>query len=263
MTVAQMIVQQAGPYGLLPGVILLAVAGLVLSIPVMVLLRCWSEGSVSGSTALAAIGGCFLLVFAILGPTTPATKLVLLVLMVGGGLALPFLSQHLDASSAVDLEARKEREYREALSHNPTNVAARAYLAESLATQGRLDEAIEELQTAVDASPRVTQQEARRLRELQTQRARLAAPPRFCPHCHEENGSTRRTCLACGGSLTHSQALKDDLRESRSRVMASLMPAIPLILAVIAVCSLLPSPLNALCGITAMVGALIWLWRVL
>ncbi len=258
MTMGELLVANLGPF---MGAFALAAIGLAAAIPLVAMLRWWAEGTATGGTLLGLFAGYFVLLALILGPSPVFLKWTLVGGMVAGSLGLPYLSSVLEGKSAESLEQTKESSYRYALQQNPRNVAARAYLAESLFRQGRVDEAIEELEAAVALAPTVTQQEARRLAEMKSIRAGIKDPARHCPKCEAPNAPTRTFCHACGAPLSGLSQIAEQARKSRQDLAAALAPKLPLVVVVVVGLALLPMPASALLSVLAMGVALVWLWR--
>jgi ribosomal protein L40E len=102
--------------------------------------------------------------------------------------------------------------YRAAIEEDPTNLAARSLLANSLYKQGRLDEAISTLQELVERAPD-SYQDAHRLKRLIEEREEQAHPPVICIHCRFHNPPGAKICGDCGREPGAIADFRDRLRD--------------------------------------------------
>ncbi|MCL5104829.1 MAG: hypothetical protein M1133_12045 [Armatimonadetes bacterium] len=92
-------------------------------------------------------------------------------------------------------------EYMLAIQQDPTNRAARQFLAETLYMMGELDRAVEEMQVAVDMGADLEAQY--KLSKWGKERYMRDCPNPICRWCHTENEQAARTCVKCGADLPY------------------------------------------------------------
>jgi tetratricopeptide (TPR) repeat protein len=129
-------------------------------------------------------------------------------LVCGAGYALYVLMMEGRVGMRKLLAEQLER-YAAAVRANPTNIAARTYLAATLYQLGRLDEAIDHMDYAVKiAAPTIVADEKRALARWTREKRVRDLGLVVCPSCYGENPAGVRRCESCGASLTASDWLK-------------------------------------------------------
>jgi len=234
---------------------LLVIAGGVASVPVLVLLRWWSWGSIDGSTLVPALGVYLLVLAGVFGPSPIGLKAGLAVLSVAAAVGLPVLNSTLERSEARALEQEQEEAYRAAIAARPDNAAAFAGLAQLLHRQGRMAEAIEAMERAVHLSPELMEAEARQLEEWVKERE--ASPPRrpvVCRQCRAEIPADSRACPKCGISLYEGARPLKEITAAGTKGLAVAVVGI-------ALSGLVPAPLSGLFVLAAFAGGAFVAWR--
>jgi len=128
---------------------------------------------------------------------------VAVMLGVAGGAQLLHVAH--ERRLAQRLHAERMLQYRAVIARDPKNAAAHVFLAESLAELGQYDEAIAEMQAAIELAPERATQERYRLQKLVAAKTRAErGPVARCYECRAENPRGSRACARCGASLNTS-----------------------------------------------------------
>jgi tetratricopeptide (TPR) repeat protein len=154
---------------------------------------------------------------------------------------------------------------RDALAANPENHIARVVLAEKLYKLGRLDEAIEHLEYAVESSPSISRLERGKLQSWKREQAFAQRQLVLCPMCGAENPGEARRCLQCGSPMETFAALKEWAAQEQvvQQVLRAWLTVMVVLTALGFVFLLLPLELQGLVSIAALVvGAWYFLNRV-
>lgn len=234
--------------------------GLVGCVPVLLLTRWWSEGTVGGLESFGLFAMYAVLFALLLGPIPNAVRPLILIIMVGGTLALVLIPQANSRSGAKSLDNEQEKTYRAAIAANPGNVAARCELAYNLYRRGRVSEAIDEMEEAVRLSPKTTENEQRALQkwidELETPRNATV----ICPFCREDTPANRPECLHCGRSLSGLQELADVLKEDVPGMVRTVVIGALVLIPLGFLLSILKPVFATILMFTIVVAGL-WWWR--
>lgn len=93
------------------------------------------------------------------------------------------------------------RQYAEVIQQDPTNRAARQFLADTLYQMGELDRAIDEMQMAVGMGADIESQY--KLSKWTKERYVRDCPNPICRWCQTENVQGARQCVKCGAQLPY------------------------------------------------------------
>lgn len=249
-TAIQVLVHWTG--GLETGIVLLVLFCAGAAVPLLALVRWWSEGVITGAV-FAALASLYALAMAVvLGPSPMAVKCGMMALVVGAAVGLPILNRQLLRIDNRMLVSEMEAAYRRAIEASPSNAAAYARLADLMYREGRVGEAIATMRRAVQLSPQTMEREKLRLdgwlEDLQKQRR----PIEFCPRCRAENMAGNRRCEACGGPMVRTEA-----RQLGAATALSAGIAVAAVLAG----GMLPFPLNALVMVGGVAAGVAVAWR--
>jgi hypothetical protein len=183
--------------------------GLVTCVPFLYILRWWSEGTVGALEGGGLIAMYVVLLALLLGPVPTPARVMVFILMAGATLGLVLIPLGVSKAGARSLDSEQEATYRSAIAAHPGNVAARCELANNLYRRGRVSEAIDELEQAVQLSPKTTQTEQitlkRWIEEYQAKPQALV----ICPFCREDTPAGQSVCQHCGRPLSAMRELAD------------------------------------------------------
>ena len=161
------------------------------------------EGTISGLEC-ALIGGLYIgLVVSILTLKLVIAGMLFLALIFF--LVMPNL---MGKHSAQKFEDNRINLFRQTITADPTNLAARSKLASALHGQGKLDEAIQELTELVSLAPNDTS-EVYRLKQYNEEKEHRQLSPIICPSCGHANSPERTRCEECEGNLRLSNEIKE------------------------------------------------------
>lgn len=238
-----------------------ALAGLIGSIPMLYLIRWWSEGMVTGAE-MAAIGFIFLMMLALMfTPLHFTIKAAFFVLLFCASIGLPFITGWFSKRDDKALIEEKEAIYRTAIAANPDNMAAHSALARSLYAQGRMSEAIEEMEKTVQLSPRHCEEERYLLEHWKREQEGLLDLKMICRSCREETLKDRPFCTHCGHPVSAARELKDAMLEDLSGTLKSVMLILPIAIIGAGLASLLRGFLGNLMILLFIVAGLLWIHR--
>ncbi|MBW3623198.1 MAG: hypothetical protein KY468_07280 [Armatimonadetes bacterium] len=234
------------------------IAGLLGSIPILLLFRWWSEGYLA-ATEFFGIAALFVVMFALLiAPTPPVGKLIVFLLLAGCSIGLPFIVQTLAKRDSRSLEQEREAEFRAAIETQPRNIAAREELARNLYKQGRRSEAIEEMERAVQLSPRTTQEEQRLLKRWLQEREAEPNPIYICRWCREETPKDRPTCIHCERPTHAVRELADAVKADFPATVRTFFLLLPILIIGAFIISILSGFAKAFLIAVMIAGALFW-----
>ncbi len=163
------------------------------------------EKTLSAAQALCLILLTVLLFLLVLATGGEQAMMAYVAVMLGVAGAVHLFHVEHERRLAAELHAERMAQYRAVIARDPKNAAAHAFLAESLAELGRYDEAVAEMQIAVDLAPEHAVQERVKLRRLHDAKARVENGPVVqCFECRAENPHGSRICAKCGASLNTS-----------------------------------------------------------
>jgi hypothetical protein len=219
----------------------------------MAVLRWWSEGIFEASDAfLLSVVFCGLIfgLFAAHGTWEFLLAFVPLV-AVGGFLIYSYKTGGLRAYLR-----RQCNDYIRAIQFDPRNLGAREYLAEALHNLGELDQAIDELQVAVNMGA-PTESQYKLAKWTKERRLRDTTAP-ICRWCETENAQGARACSRCGSELPYDNALSRWLMGGgRAKLRLSLLVVIGIALVSVSVL-LLPLRFAAAPVVLFLVALLGW-----
>lgn len=186
--------------------------GLIVSIVCFFLvLHWWSEGMVETTDAIILVivlGGLGFGVFA----AELLWQRILTLVTLGGAAYYTYYSFRLGGLRSF-YKARCEQ-YILAIQQDPTNRAAREFLADTLYAMGDLDRAVDEMQAAVDMGAELEAQY--RLASWSKERYIRDCPNPVCRWCHTENEQRARLCFKCGRDLPYRGALSQWIAGGRT-----------------------------------------------
>lgn len=197
-------------------VILLFGLGAILSaLPIIRFVGWWVEGSVSGLELTLLIGTYFGLLMLLFFSNSAWITMMALVLLIFGLFLMPYFGAMLNRKALRKIDEEEMYRARDVLVADPANHLARVVLAEKLHKLGRLDEAIEHLEYAVENSPVISRLERGKLQAWKREQAFEQKKLRLCPMCGAENPGEARRCIQCGSAVEALVALKEWAAEER------------------------------------------------
>ena len=177
----------------------------------MAVLRWWSEGIFEASDAfLLSVIFCGL-IFGLFAARDLWERLLAFVPLaaVGGFLIYSYKTGGLRAYLKKQCD-----DYIRAIQFDPRNLGARQYLADALYSLGELDQAIDELQVAVNMGA-PTESQYKLAKWTKERRLRDTTTP-VCGWCETENAPGARVCSKCGSELPYDNELSRWLMGGRS-----------------------------------------------
>lgn len=177
---------------------LLAILGVLSAIPLLQIYHWWAEGEIFTGTALWMAVGYLMLMFFFFGPSPLALKPLILVFLVVLGVGFLLFNQFEQSRIAQQIEQEREARAREMIERDPENASAYVALAESLWRQHRYEEAINTLRSAIQISPKTTQEETRLLRRWEDEFQGMIQDIAICPECRQESPRRLKVCRFCG-----------------------------------------------------------------
>ncbi len=177
--------------------------GIILaSVWLFVVLYWWSEGIIEASEGLLlACVFCGL----IFGLFAARTTLHFLLAFIPLAVSAAYAVYSYKIGGIRSFYRRRCREYMCAIQADPRNLGARQYLAETLYNLGELDQAISEMQAAVDMGAGIECQH--RLSKWTKERYFRDTTNPVCRWCETENQPGARMCRRCGSDLPYENAL--------------------------------------------------------
>ena len=185
----------------LGGALLVGLALVLASFPVIRLLNWWSDGSVEGSHAILAGFFYLALVAAMFGSPTIVRALILL-LIAGSAIAMPAIARSTDRAANRAMDDERLAGYVRALEANPDDPGARLAVADELAKRGDFAQAIEHGEWVLRQHPRLSSTVRLRVEDWKRQIELSALPAlTYCHHCHAENRADATECSSCGAAF--------------------------------------------------------------
>lgn len=175
---------------------------------------CYVEGTIGGLECILITGLYLGLIISVV-TLRVLPVLVILILLV----SLLILPRWRERRADHCFHDERIEQYKNAITSDPLNMAARSRLAEELYTLGRLDEAIAEQTELVRMCPS-SPEEVRRLEQFIQERQEKVTPPISCPSCGHKNPPERTRCGECEGELRISSELKQWLARGGIRQIA-------------------------------------------
>lgn len=171
----------------------------------------WSEGMIDGSEAiiLGAVYGC-LAIGAFAADSVP--MFLLAVVPLAGAVAYTWYSFKLGGLRSF-YKARCQ-EYMTTIEADPSNFAARQFLAQCLYNMGDLDRAIDEMEVAVQMRDNIENQYT--LNKWQKERYERDSLNPICRWCRTENAMGARKCVKCGADLPYRSPLNQWIAGGRT-----------------------------------------------
>ncbi len=177
----------------------MALVGMIVAIPISMILRAWLvDGTLEAHFALAALG----LVMGLVGVTWAAQgtgwALFCVAMLIGGCVVLPLLGARMNSNAMRGMKEDDLAKYRNAISIDPNNASAHAFLADALMESKQYGEAIAEYETAIALSPRYETWHRKLRRAMQAQSG-YTAPTRLrpCRNCGLEATPKQKNCARC------------------------------------------------------------------
>lgn len=181
---------------------MLLIGVVVAVIFILMVMRWWADGEYEASEAflLASVFGLlFMGLFA--ARTWVQFLLAFIPLTVAGGYAY---WSYRDGGVRAYMK-KKCKDYVQAIAFDPTNTAAREHYARTLYNLGKLDQAIDEIQVAVDMGAGMETQYT--LNQWTKERYRRDSTYPICIWCNTENLTNSRRCSRCGCELPYQSPL--------------------------------------------------------
>jgi tetratricopeptide (TPR) repeat protein len=247
------------------GLMLFVLGALLAAFPVYRFVGWWIEGSIAGGELAVLLCTYIGLMGVLLVSGSAWTAFMALVLLISGMAMVPWLGEMFNRRALRKMDEEEMYRARDALAQNPENHIARVVLAEKLYRLGRLDEAIEHLEYAVESSPALSRLERGKLNAWKREQAFAQRQLVLCPMCGAENPGEARRCIRCGSPIETFAALKE--WAIQEQVVQKVLRAWLTVMAVLTVLSfvflLLPLQMQGLITIAALiVGAWYFLNRV-
>jgi len=191
---------------------------LLMAIPLCALVYAWrADDSVSPGAVVTGI----IVYAALVSVVTAYRGTNLSHLAMGGVIAVyllaPLYLRFAERGSLKRMIAEDIDKYQRTISFDPRNAAAHTFLGETYFKQRRFDEAIEELETAIQLMPDHSAREKSLLRQVIEAQAREAVKMIRCEHCRKEIAALSRACPCCGGnpreSFFHWMARPENMKD--------------------------------------------------
>jgi len=247
------------------GLVLFILGALLAAFPVYRFIGWWIEGSIAGGELAVLICTYIGLMGLLLVSGSAWLAFMALMLLVSGVAIMPWLGEMFNRRALRKMDEEEMYRARDVLAADPENHLARVVLAENLYKLGRLDEAIEHLEYAVESSPALSRLERGKLQSWKREQAYAQRKLVLCPMCGAENPGEARRCIQCGSPIETFAALKE--WAAQEQVVQKVLRAWLTVMAVLTVLSfvfmLLPLELQGLVTIAALiVGGWFFLNRV-
>jgi tetratricopeptide (TPR) repeat protein len=244
---------------------LFVLGALLAAFPVYRFIGWWIEGSIAGGELAVLLCTYIGLMGLLLVSGSAWLAFMALMLLVSGVAIMPWLGDMFNRRALRKIDEEEMYRARDALAADPENHLARVVLAEKLYKLGRLDEAIEHLEYAVESSPALSRLERGKLQSWKREQAFAQRKLVLCPMCGSENPGEARRCIQCGSPIETLAALKE--WAAQEQVVQKVMRAWLTVMAVLTVLSfvfmLLPLEMQGVVTIAALiVGAWFFLNRV-
>jgi len=191
------------------GLVLFVIGALLAAFPVYRFIGWWIEGSLTGGELAVLVLTYIGLMGLLLVSNSAWLAFMALLLLVSGVALMPLLGEVFNRRALRKMDEEEMYRARDVLAANPENHLARVVLAEKLYRLGRLDEAIEHLEYAVESSPAISRLERGKLQSWKREQAFAQRKLLTCPMCGAENPGEAQRCVQCGGSLETFTALKE------------------------------------------------------
>jgi len=158
----------------------------------------WSEGMIDGSEAfiLAVVYGCLAI-----GTFAANSVWMFLMAAVPLGGAIGYTWYSFKWGGLRSFYKARCRDYMATIQADPTNFAARQFLAQALYSTGELDRAIDEMEVAVQMGSGLEAQHA--LNQWHKERHMRDSLNPICRYCRTENARGARKCAQCGADLPY------------------------------------------------------------
>lgn len=247
------------------GLILFLIGAMLAAFPVYRFIGWWIEGSIAGGELAVLLCTYIGLMGLLLVSGSAWMALMALLLLVSGVAMMPWLGDMFNRRALRKMDEEEMYRARDALAADPENHIARVVLAEKLYRLGRLDEAIEHLEYAVESSPAISRLERGKLQSWKREQAFAQRKLVLCPMCGAENPGEARRCIQCGSPIETFAALKEWAVQEQvvQKILRAWLTVMAVLTALSFVFLLLPLELQGLVTIAALiVGAWYFLNKV-
>lgn len=247
------------------GLILFLIGAMLAAFPVYRFIGWWIEGSIAGGELAVLLCTYIGLMGLLLVSGSAWMALMALLLLVSGVAMMPWLGDMFNRRALRKMDEEEMYRARDALAADPENHIARVVLAEKLYRLGRLDEAIEHLEYAVESSPAISRLERGKLQSWKREQAFAQRKLVLCPMCGAENPGEARRCTQCGSPIETFAALKEWAVQEQvvQKILRAWLTVMAVLTALSFVFLLLPLELQGLVTIAALiVGAWYFLNKV-
>lgn len=222
--------------------IIVVVCSLCVAVPALVIINAWLiDKTIEFGTAcigLCALLGAFALIIKFFGQPL---SFIVLALLVGTCLLSPRLANRWEKRGLARMDEEDIDKYLLAIASDPKNAAARSALAKVYRKQTRYDEAIEQLQKALEAYP--NEKDKRLLQRVVDEQQRAEAEGPICPACRAINPPGADVCGGCDRPFKQPGFLGWAMQPQNLKRLST---ASALVLVIVTVCagllSLLPRP---------------------
>lgn len=234
------------------------VAGFLGAIPIVLLIRWWSEGYIAGSEFIG-IAFMFIVLFALLmGPIPMAAKVIVFILLAASSAGVPYIVAALSKRDVRSFEEEKEINFRAAIEANPGNVAARGELARNLYARGRRSEAIEEMERAIRISPKTTENDQIQLKRWIHERDTEPKAIMVCRWCRKDTPKDRPLCVHCERPTSAVREVSEAVMEDMPDTIRLFLKLIPAMLIAAFIASQLQGIAGALVILILVVASMFW-----
>jgi len=233
-----------------------------MALPLAVLVYAWSvDESVSGSAVVVGI-----IVYAVLLATVLGFRGTAISYLALGGVAIfyllsPLYLRYAERGSLKRMLEEDIERYQRTISFDPKNAAAHRFLGEAYFKQGKYDEAIAELERAIELMPDHSQHERSLLRRVVEAKAREEERMIRCAHCGKEIPALSRLCPCCAANPRENFFLWLARPENMKEVFRTTAVWMIVITILLPLASLLPSPVLGTLIIAALIVGAVMLYR--
>lgn len=188
--------------------------GLLIAVgAIFLVMHWWSEGMIEASEAIilaVVYGGLAVGLF----NAHSFWQVILALVPMAGAVAFTYYSFRLGGMRAI--HQQRCNEYMQTIQADPSNRAAREYLANTLYVMGYLDHAISEMEVAVQMGAELESQY--NLSKWQKERYMRDCVNPVCRWCHTENQLGAKICVKCGGDLPFRSSLNHWIANGKTAV---------------------------------------------
>lgn len=195
--------------------VLFLVGAMLAAYPLYRFIGWWIEGNLTGGELGVLVCTYIGLIGMMLLSGSGWLTFMALVLLASGVAIIPWVGEMFNRRALRQMDEEEMYRFRDVLAADPQNHLARVALAEKLYKLGRLDEAIEHLEYAVESSPAIARLERSKLQYWKREQAYAQRQLVLCPMCTAENPGEARRCIQCGSPIEPLAAVKEWVIQER------------------------------------------------